>query len=177
MKEKAEQFIIMRAEGHSYSKIAKELGISKSTCTAWNAKYRDQIAELESEELKELKARYRITKAGYIERIGQTLQKIDNAIATADFSTVPADKLLKLKLEYEERLQAEYSPEDRQEDTQPYTAEEIVAETQQTYNRLKKGEISPQTARTLLYTLEGINRTQAVADNNTLVTLDFQRAE
>lgn len=176
-KEKKEQFIIMRAEGHSYSKIAQELGISKSTCTAWAKDFKERIADLESEELTELKARYKMTKAGYIEKLGATLEKIDRAIEQADLSTVPADKLLKLKLEYEEKLRAEHDPENHQENLPAYTAEEIVTETKRIYERLKAGEISPQTAKVQLYILEGINRTQAVADNDLMIHIDYGLSE
>lgn len=172
-KEKKERFIIMRAEGHSYSTIAQELGISKSTCTAWAREFKAQIAELESEELTELKAKYKMTKAGYIEKLGATLERIDQAIAQADLTEVPADKLLKLKLEYEERLRAEHDPENRQDSLPAYTAEEIVTETKRIYERLKAGEISPQAAKVQLYILEGINRTKAVAENDELLNINI----
>lgn len=172
-KEKKEQFIIMRASGHSYNTIAKELGISKSTCTAWNNELQYKIQEYEDERTQELKAKYKLTKAGHIERLGETLERIDQAIAQADLSEVPADKLLKLKLEYEEKLHAESEPEHRQESLPAYTAEEIVTETKRIYERLKAGEISPQTAKVQLYILEGINRTRTIAENDELLNINI----
>ena len=49
-----QQFIEARADGKSYSTIAGELHISKSTCTAWERELKDQIDALKKEQLNAL---------------------------------------------------------------------------------------------------------------------------
>ena len=48
------RFIEMRAEGQSYSDIAQQLHISKSTCTTWERELEAEIAQLKKEELNAL---------------------------------------------------------------------------------------------------------------------------
>lgn len=101
-------FIVMRAEGKSYSTIAKELGISKSTCTDWEKKLQEQIAEKKAEQLEKLYSSYYMTREARIKKLGETLETIDGALASADFSRMPPDKLLDFKLKYTQALKEEY---------------------------------------------------------------------
>lgn len=174
-KEKKQRFILMRAKGHSYSDIIAELAISKSTCSTWEQELKEQIAELESEELAELKARYKMTRAGHISKLADTLDRIDTAIESADFSAVPVDKLLRVKLEYEEKLRAELKTDGDQNRTPLYTAEQIARETQGVYERLKAGEITPQTAKIQLCLLQGIDHSKAIVDNDFLINPNFSK--
>lgn len=108
--EKKARFIQMRAEGQSYSKIAAALDISKSTCSRWSKELKDQTDKQEAETLQELYKMYGATRAARIKATGETLQKIDKALAEKDYSEIPLDKLLALKLKYIEQLKADYSP-------------------------------------------------------------------
>lgn len=49
-----------------------------------------------------------MTKEARIKKLGDTLEKIEDAIAKADFSTVDPAKLLDFKLKYTEALKGEY---------------------------------------------------------------------
>lgn len=106
--EQRAQFIELRAQGKSYSKIAEALHISKSTCTAWEQELNQEIAAREQEHLQELYSLYDMHKASRIQQLGQTLNRIDAALAEKDLSELPADKLLDLKIKYERELKAEY---------------------------------------------------------------------
>ena len=48
------EFTKLRASGKSFDYIAKELSISKSTCSSWEKELKDAIAELKQEQLNEL---------------------------------------------------------------------------------------------------------------------------
>ena len=96
--EQKELFIIKRAEGLSYSKIAEELQISKSTCCKWEQELQSQIKAAREDRLQELYSLYRLGRESYIEKLGAALERIDTALAAKDLTEVPADKLLKLKL-------------------------------------------------------------------------------
>lgn len=106
--EQKDRFIVMRAEGKSYSSIAKELGISKSTCTDWERKLQEAIADKKAEQLEQLYSSYYMTREARIKKLGGALETIDAAIAQADFSQMPPDKLLDYKLKYTQALKEEY---------------------------------------------------------------------
>lgn len=104
------QYVQLRAEGKSYEQIARELNISKSTCTEWERALAAQIDEVKRAKLNELIEAYGMTKEARIKNLGDTLEKIDKALQAADFSQVDIDKLLTLKLKYAEQLKAESLP-------------------------------------------------------------------
>ena len=106
--EKNLEFIKARAEGKSYRVISSELGISKSTCSSWEHSLADQIEELKKDTLEELYTSYSMTKEARINKLGSLLSEIDGAIASKDFSELPLDKLLELRLKYGRELQTEY---------------------------------------------------------------------
>lgn len=106
--EQKDRFIIMRAEGKSYSAIAKELNISKSTCIEWERKLQEQIAERKAEQLELLYNSYFMTKEARIKKLGETLAEIDRALERADFNKMPSDRLLDYKLKYTQALKEEY---------------------------------------------------------------------
>lgn len=101
------KFITMRAEGHSYDKIAKTLGISKSTCVLWSRSYAEEIGTARQESLRELLETYHATKAERIKSLGKTLGAIEGALDRVDLSRVDPDKLLNYKLKYLEMLKGE----------------------------------------------------------------------
>ncbi len=101
-------FIKARAEGKSFTTIGKELGISKATCSSWEASLKDQIETLRGEHLEELYTSYGMIKEARINKLGSLLTDIDTAIASKDFSELPLDRLLELRLKYGRELQTEY---------------------------------------------------------------------
>lgn len=113
-KETKEKFIQLRGEGLSFDKIAKQLDISKSTCSTWNAQLRMEILEKQRDTYDELYRQYGMIKQAKIHSLGNILKEIDNAINKIDFSAMTPTQLLNAKLKYQDALQKEYTP---QEDT------------------------------------------------------------
>lgn len=146
--EQKAQFIQLRAEGKSYSCIADALHISKSTCTAWERELKAQIADLKQEQLNELYNSYYMTKEARIKRLGNTLESIEDALAEADLSQIPAEKLLDFKLKYTEALKGEYMGT-----AQPFTfkesieARDIVTALGDLLDRIRAGEVTPEQAQ------------------------------
>ena len=103
-----QKFIRLRAEGRSYSYIAQELHISKSTCTKWEQALGADIAQLKKEQLNTLYEEYSMKKEGRIRQLGDTLARIEDALQATDLAEVPPEKLLDLKLKYRKALQKEY---------------------------------------------------------------------
>lgn len=169
------RFIQLRAEGQSYSKIAGVLNISKSTCTAWEKELNTQISEFKREQLKDLYDTYYMTKEARIKQLGQTLAKIEEALADIDFTMIPPEKLLDYKLKYMETLKAEYTGL-----TEPYMftqgnvkPKEVVEALGDLLNRLRAGEVTPEQANkesTVLQSLIKAYSNQELNDKLTSIT-------
>ena len=158
--EKKAEFIALRAEGYSYSKIAEKLHISKSTCTKWEKSLQAKIRTAKGERLEDLYSLYRLGKEAYIQKLGEQLKRIDTALEKKDFSEVPTEKLLRLKLEYEEKLQQQrIETEEEAELFTEHSTEEMLEAVLLLYTKIKSGKVTPQQARTELATLEEIRKT------------------
>lgn len=140
-------FIKYRAEGRSYSYIAKALNISKSTCTAWERELKETIADLKQEQLNELYDSYYMKKEARIKRLGETLNNINEALEKADLTELSPDKLLDFKLKYTEALKEEYSglltPFQFTDSAEP---QEIIEALSDLLNRVRAGDISAEQA-------------------------------
>lgn len=141
------EFIRLRAEGKSYAAIAKELGISKDTCSKWENALKEKISSLKAEKLSELYDSYYMTKEARIKKLGGTLQRIDAALDTADLSEMPPEKLLDMKLKYQGALKEEYVPVNT---TTPlkkdFTEHDILEAFGDLLNRVRSGEITQEQA-------------------------------
>lgn len=150
--EKKLEYVRLRAEGHSYSSIAKELGISKSTCSSWEKELREDIEACKGEKLRELYTSYRLTKEARVEELGKTLQGITQALEGKDLAELPADKLLELKLKYQRELKTEYTEplEDAGEDT----IEGLLEQYNRLYTASQSGQYSPAQIKAQLAILD-----------------------
>ena len=81
-----QEYIMLRAEGRSYSYIAQELHISKSTCTKWEQTLGEDIAQLKKEQLNTLYEEYSMKKEGRIRQLGDTLARIEEALQATDLT-------------------------------------------------------------------------------------------
>lgn len=145
--EQKTEFIRLRAEGRSYSYIADTLHISKSTCSSWERELQTAVAELKQEQLNELYTSYAMTKEARVKKLGETLNGINEALAAADLSEIPAEKLLDFKLKYTEALKEEYTGS-----VTPYhftdrlDSKEIVVALGDLLNRIRAGEVTTEQA-------------------------------
>lgn len=150
--EKKLDYIRLRAEGHSYSSIAKELGISKSTCSSWEQELKTDIEACKGEKLRELYTSYNMTREARIEELGKTLQTITEALEGKDLKKLTADKLLELKLKYQRELKAEYTEPlgDAGEDT----VEGLLEQYNKLYIASQSGQYSPAQIKAQLAILD-----------------------
>jgi len=145
--EQKTEFIRLRAEGKSYSVIAKELEISKSTCTSWEQELKEEISQFKREQLEDLYGAYYMTKEARIKKLGDTLNRINTALDGLDLSSVPPEKLLDYKLKYMEALRGEYiatAPAKKLKDN--LDAKDIVSVLGDLLNRIRAGEITTEQA-------------------------------
>ena len=91
------KFILLRSDGISFDKIAKELKVSKVTLIQWSKLFEDDIKELQFLAMVEIKKQYSNTVAKRYETLLQQLDKIDNAILEADLSEESLKDLIQLQ--------------------------------------------------------------------------------
>ena len=91
------KFILLRSDGISFDKIAKELKVSKVTLIQWSKLFEDNIKELQFLVMVEIKKRYSNTVAKRYETLLQQLDKIDKAILEADLLETPLKDLIQLQ--------------------------------------------------------------------------------
>jgi len=142
------RFIELRARGLSYSRIAKELNVSKGTLTAWNQELSGEIATLKAAQLDELYEKYYLLREGRIEMIGSQIKKMLKELRKRDFSEMTTEKLLDLVLRYTEAIKAEYiEPEpDTIIDLKP-NAQSVISSIRETLNRYRSGQIDQERAQ------------------------------
>lgn len=102
------QFVELRAQGQSYSRIATTLKVSKSTLSAWNKELKEQIAEQQSERLRELYDSYYMLKEARIKQFGETLKLVNEALEQKDLADLSTGQLLDSKLRLMKELKEEY---------------------------------------------------------------------
>lgn len=152
-----DRFILLRAEGKSFTAIAQELHISKSTCSEWEQELRDRIAELKADRLNELYERYYMTRRARIEQTGTTLARINTAIEQADLTEADPVRLMELKLKYLSALKDEYIDTGRSynlgKDIEP---QHIIDAMGKLLNDVAEGSVTPEQAAKENYMLNGI---------------------
>lgn len=91
------KFILLRSDGLSFDKIAKELKVSKVTLIQWSKLFEDNIKELQFLAMVEVKKQFSHSIKSRYEILLKQLDKIDNAILEADLSEESLKDLIQLQ--------------------------------------------------------------------------------
>ena len=102
-----EEFIILRAQGWSFDRIAKKLKTAKQTLINWSGTYAVEISHLKALELEALQEEYFLTKEGKIKLLGEAVKKLKTELDKRDLSDVPTAKLYELLDRYHELARTE----------------------------------------------------------------------
>lgn len=109
--EEVGKFVELRAKGYSYDRIAEETGTSKPTLLKWSTEYSRELKEAEHFEMNSLLSQYGVMRQGRVEAysamLGSAIQELKKRAEENDYSEVPTDKLLKIILELERRVERE----------------------------------------------------------------------
>ena len=101
-------FVMQRAQGKSFDKIADDLGITKQTLIQWQGELFDQIKEQEFYEVQAITEAYAVTRRQRFDATAKTLHailaEIDRRVDTDQLADMPTDKLVNLALILEKRL-------------------------------------------------------------------------
>jgi len=166
--EQKHRFVMLRAKGYSYARIARELGVSKGTLTAWNVELEAEIAKTRAMELEALQEEFFLLKEGRIRLIGEQLKAIQTEIGKRDLSKVNTDKLLELQLRYFGELKGEYVETGQRTKTGPkLNSSDIAEQLQCILTRYRAGEIGESQAKleqaVLQSMLKAIEQTELAA--------------
>ena len=144
-------FVLLRSKGLSFSKIAKELHVSKATLVSWNKTLEAEIARLKAIELEALYEEAHLLKRGRIGLLSGQLKALQDELAKRDLGDVATDKLLDLWLRVYGEMKSEYiepvfsAPED---ETGPkLTAQQIQRELASVLWRYRSGVIDETRAK------------------------------
>ena len=108
--ETKEKFMALRAEGQSIRAAAVAVGINKTTGQKWQKENETAINTLKAERLEEAFQKYGAAKLARVKAYGETLGRIEEALAKRSFDDVPTEKLLDYKIKYINALGAEFAP-------------------------------------------------------------------
>ena len=87
MSDNQKQFLILRADGLSFDKIVKKLNVSKPTLIKWSRIFKEDIQDLQFQDMRDLKERYSYDKKAQYEQLLKQLEKFNKGIDEADLSS------------------------------------------------------------------------------------------
>lgn len=103
------RFIELRAGGLSFDRISQETGTSKTTLLKWSREYQQELEQAQFFELQNILAQYGIMRRGRVDALSETLHlaltELRARAQTMNFNDLSTDKLLKLVLMLEARLE------------------------------------------------------------------------
>jgi len=150
-------FVELRAKGWSLSRIAGEIGVSKTTLATWQHELEAEIASLKAIELEALQEQFYLSKEARIQLLGEQLEVLKQELAGRDLSQVSTEKLLELLLKWQQALKEEYVEPRPLSGQQIQTLQakpgaeldsrQIGVELEQTLQRYKAGLITVEQAR------------------------------
>lgn len=101
-------FVMQRAQGKSFDKIADDLGITKQTLIKWQGELFAQIREQEFYEIQLITEAYAVTRRQRFDAtaktLGAVLAELARRVDTDQLAEMPTDKLVNLALILEKRL-------------------------------------------------------------------------
>ena len=103
-----QDFINLRAKGHTVRFIANELKLSPQTVLNWEGEFNEEISSLKAIELESLYEQYHLTKKHRLKEVSEQLQLIQEELSSRKLTDISTDRLLDLNLRYLERAEKEY---------------------------------------------------------------------
>lgn len=106
MDAKQREFILLRADGMSFDKIALQLKTSKATLIQWSKLFEDEIKDIQFQSFLQIKETYSYSKKTKYEMLLRQLNKIDDAILEADLTGTQIKDLFTIKNNISAQLEA-----------------------------------------------------------------------
>lgn len=93
-----EYIVLLRAAGETLEAIGNRMGVSKVTVMNTLKNYPEEVRRLQLAEMEELIHLHRLTLRQRAEAYARDISRIDTELEKRDFSKVPTEKLLDLKM-------------------------------------------------------------------------------
>lgn len=97
MNKQQREFILLRADGISFDKIAIQLKVSKASLIQWSKLFEDEIKEIQFEAFIKIKELYTFNTQSRYKKLLEQLTIIDDGIETADLSKATIKDLFTIK--------------------------------------------------------------------------------
>jgi hypothetical protein len=97
MTKQQREFILLRADGISFDKIATHLKVSKASLIQWSKLFEDEIKEIQFEAFIKIKEHYIFTTQSRYKKLLEQLTIIDDGIESADLSKATIKDLFTIK--------------------------------------------------------------------------------
>ena len=104
MNAKQKEFIVLRADGVTFDKIAATLKTSKSTLIKWSRLYQNEINDIQFESMVKIKEEYEHTKINKYKILLEQLQKVDDAILNKNLADTSLKELFLIKSNIDNQL-------------------------------------------------------------------------
>ncbi|KAB7891555.1 hypothetical protein [Poseidonibacter ostreae] len=104
MNAKQKEFIILRADGVTFDKIATTLKTSKSTLIKWSRLYQNEINDIQFESMVKIKEEFEYTRKNKYKILLEQLQKVDDAILQKDLKEASLKELFLIKSNIDNQL-------------------------------------------------------------------------
>lgn len=164
------RFVELRAAGHSYAVIAKDLHVSKGTLANWSRELEAEIASAKAIELEALLEEFYLLKEGRIRLLGGLLQRLKDELDGRDLTDISTDKLVDLTLRVYGELEDERVEVRPLSDTErrrlkdgtgpEVNARDVAGKLVDTLERYKAGLLDAGQARQELFLLQGVLKAQ-----------------
>ena len=97
MNKQQREFILLRADGISFDKIATQLKVSKASLIQWSKLFEDKIKEIQFEAFIKIKELYTFNTQSRYKKLLEQLTIIDDGIESADLSKATIKDLFTIK--------------------------------------------------------------------------------
>lgn len=97
MNKQQREFILLRADGISFDKIAIQLKVSKASLIQWSKLFEDEIKEIQFEAFIKIKELYTFNTQSRYKKLLEQLTIIDDGIESADLSKATIKDLFTIK--------------------------------------------------------------------------------
>ena len=101
-------FVMQRAQGKSFDKIAQDLGVTKQTLITWQSELNDQIKEQTFYELQTITEAYAVTRKQRFDAnaklLGAVMAEMTRRADADQLAEIPTDKLVNLAMVLERRI-------------------------------------------------------------------------
>lgn len=99
-----DQFIELRAKGHTIEEVGRMLDVSKPTLIGWSKEFQTEIGNRKALEMEALQEKYKVNWFQRIKTVGEELEKLNEELEKREYSDMATKEILEVKLKYFKEL-------------------------------------------------------------------------